>query len=246
MTAKQAPAKKAPAKKRTAKKRTAKKPVTKDAERPRSMVMVRIGNDDYPMVSEPRCLTCQSPHRLFIERELLRGRAYGAIAKEVAKMPEGTMATPTPSSIGEHTRQGHLPQPAITRRKIIENRAEQIGVSILGEDDLVDHITINELVLTRGYERLIEGDIEPSMGDLLNAIKLQQQIEATSDTGYDAEAYNEAMMVYFTTVQRYMEPQAFQAMLRDLNQNPILRAIRERQEQGGQPKALEAVAEGDE
>jgi hypothetical protein len=190
-----------------------------------SMSMVRVGGHDYPMVSVHNCRTCQSPHRQFIENELIIGRSYSAIGRELQKMPVGSLPHPSDEAIANHVRQGHLPTPASTRRQIVDRRAEQLGAAIAGKDDLADYVVVNEMVVKRGFERLMSGEIEPSMGDLMQALQFQHKIESTSDEGYDIEAYQEAMFIHLEVARQHMPPEVFQRYGQALNRNPILKAL---------------------
>lgn len=200
-------------------------------EPPSSMTMVRIGGAEYPLRSVGNCRTCQSPHRKFIENELLLGRSYAAIERSVADMPPGRLPHPSQEAISNHVKQGHMPAPAHTRRRIIDRRAEQLGAAIAGEDDLVDYLVVNDMVIRRGYERLMSGEIEPGTNELLQAIALKHKIESTSQEGYDAEAYQEAMFAYLEVARKYIPAEMFQQYGRELSRHPILRAIAAKQVQ---------------
>lgn len=197
---------------------------------PPSAAMVRIGGRDYPMVTSRRCHTCQSPHRRFIENEILAGRSYAAIHRQLAEMSDGPLPKPSVQGLTNHVKEGHLPQPVKTRRRIIEKRAEELGAAINGEDDLTDYITVNDLVINRGLERLMAGEIEPGASDLLKAIDLKHKIESTSQQGYDAEAFTESMFIYFDETKKIMSPEQWDVFARALQRNPILKAMMMKQE----------------
>lgn len=209
------------------------------SRQPPSVSMVKVGTEVVPQRSSPTCATCQSNHRMFLENELLRQRGYASIARQAATLTNhGELGVPSAGSIRQHVLSGHLTQPALERRKIGERRAEQLGMQIMGEDSLVDYMALNELIINRGMERLADGEIEPSMGDVLTAIRNQHSFEALSEKGFDVEAYEQTMFVYFTTAQQFMPPQQFEAMMESLKKNPILRALSQ--------KAQESQEEDDE
>lgn len=198
---------------------------------PSSMTMVRIGYDDYPLVNSYNCRTCQSPHRAFIENQLILGRSYRAIRREVEKLPVGALPHPSIGGLSSHVRNNHMPLPAQTRRRIIERRAEQVGTALQSEDDIVDYITVNEMILRRGWERMISGEIEPNMNDLAQAIAMRAKIEATSTEGYDTEVWQGTLMAYMEVAQRFIPPEVFQQYGRELSRHPIMKAIAARQEE---------------
>lgn len=197
--------------------------------RPESVAMISVGGENFPMRSSATCHTCQSPHRMFIENQLVRGRGYAAIAREIAEMTPGPLPHPTARTLADHVKNGHLPSPALTRRRIIENRAQEIGVNILGEDDLIDHVSFARLTLQRTQERILKGEIDPSVADGLNAAKFLHQVEATSPEGYDHESYEVAFRIFFETAQNYMSGADFQAFTGALSRDPILQALAAKQ-----------------
>jgi hypothetical protein len=194
------------------------------------MTMIRIGTDDYPLVSAYNCRTCQSQHRTFIENQLILGRSYRAIRREIEKLEVGVLPHPSIEGLSLHVRNGHMPMPAQTRRRIIERRAEQVGSTLENEDDLVDYITVNEMILRRGWERMMSGEIEPNMNDLAQAIAMRAKIEATSTEGYDAEVWQGTLMAYMEVAQRFIPPEVFQQYGRELSKHPIMKAIAARQD----------------
>jgi hypothetical protein len=191
--------------------------------------MIRIGGRDFPIKSVHNCRTCQSPHRMFIENELLSGRSYMGIARQVADLPTGHLPPPGNQSITKHVKEGHLPQPIQTRRRIVDKRAEKLGAAVAGEDDLSDYITLLDMTINRGGERLLAGEIDPGMGDLLNAIGLKQRIEATSTEGYDTEAYQQSMFIYFEEAQNVMSHEQWTRFAKGLASNPLLKALMAKQ-----------------
>lgn len=195
-------------------------------EPPTSMTMVLIGGREYPLRSVPNCRTCQSPHRRFIENELLAGRSYKAIVRQLADLEDaGRLGHPSAEALSHHVKQGHLPNPVHTRRQIMEKRAEEIGAKIEGSDSIIDHLTVNQMVIQRGFERLVAGEIEPSVSDLMSAIQFQQRVEETSEEGYDAEAYQNALFAYLEIAQKYIPPEVFNRYGRELSRHPIIQAI---------------------
>ena len=45
-----------------------------------SVGTIEVGERTYPLVSESRCKTCRSPHRLEIETDIVNGAGYAAVA----------------------------------------------------------------------------------------------------------------------------------------------------------------------
>lgn len=200
---------------------------------PTSLVMTRIGGRDYPMRSESNCLTCQSPNRLFIESELMRGKSYRTISKSLEGLPTGVKGRhPSHESISNHVKQGHVPVAQETQRRIIERRAKEIGRSVeLDEDLLADHITVNQMIVQRGVEMAADGTLEIKASDVLAASRFLRQVEQESGTDTDAQVWVEAIMEYMEVAQRFIPPAAWNEYSRALNASPVLKALAERKAQ---------------
>jgi hypothetical protein len=195
---------------------------------PQSMVMVRIGGHDYPLRTVATCQVCQSPYRFEVERALVHGSGYTAVHTAF------TGRTPEPPPVDAmiaHVSRGHLPLPLATSRIMLEQRARALGKDIEeGLENLVDHAVVNEEIIRKGYQRLQDGDIEPSMGDLLKAMEFQAKLDAATPSGdLTTEAWQEALMEYFEIARRMMPPEMWARFGQELAQSPILKAIASQQ-----------------
>lgn len=195
-----------------------------------SMLMVRVGNEDFPLKTETNCHTCQSPHRLLIEREILRGRGYAHIARMLADLPEGDHPHPDRRALARHVKRGHLPGPAQARAALIHRRAEQMGVSILDAEDLINEVVVADMVLHAGAERLASGEIKPSVTETLAAAKLLRDFNTEADQNFEMEALTESVMRFYEIAQQMMGEETFKEFLVVLRKDPVLRAIRAKQE----------------
>lgn len=199
---------------------------------PTSLVQVRIGGQDYAMRSEPNCKTCQSPNRLYIESELVRGRSYRSISRSLVGMPEGEKGHPSHESISNHVTAGHVPLGAATQRRIIERRAKEIGRSVEdSEDPLVDYVTVNQMIVHKGFEMLASGSLDIKAADVIGAAKFLKQVEDAAGGDIDTQAWIEATMEYMEIAQRFIPPQAWAEYSAALQASPVLRALAARQQQ---------------
>jgi hypothetical protein len=196
---------------------------------PQSMVMVQVGGRAYPLRSEPTCGVCQSPYRFEIERALVLGESYGAILESMA---DRQPVPPSRAVLIAHVKNMHMPLPQATQRKLIEKRAADLGKDIEeATESLLDYASVNETIIKKGFERLQDGDIRPSMGDLLKALTLQAQIEAATPSGHlDTEAWQAALMEYFKIARRMMPPELWAQFTGELARSPILKAINGQQQ----------------
>ena len=191
-----------------------------------SMVMTRIGGQDYPVRSEPTCKTCQSPHRQFIESELIKGRSYATIARSIEGLEPGPKGHPTAENLANHCKSQHLPIGHATQRRIIERRAIDLGRSIEHDQDtLADHVTVSQMIVQRGLEMVVDGALDIKGADVLAAAKFLHQVEQAAGGETDAQVWMEALMVHLELAQKWMPPEALAGYSRDLNSSPVLKAL---------------------
>ncbi len=192
-----------------------------------SMMMVRIGGQDYPVRSEPNCKTCQSPHRQFIEKELLLARSYTVIADSLVGLPEGYKGHPSKEGIAKHVKAGHLPLGPATQRRLVERRAQEIGRDINNDEHtLADHITVSQMIVQKGVEMVASGSLDIKGSDVLAAARFLHQVEQAAGGETDAEVWISAVMEHMTIVQKHMSSQQQQAYARDLATSPVLKALK--------------------
>lgn len=189
---------------------------------PRSMVMTRIGGRDYPMKSVGSCKTCQHPQRMEIENGLLAGRSYKALLRD---LPDDEFR-PSYDGLRGHFTNGHMPLKAAQQRALIErNYAKQGGKIEDAVEDMVDHVTVAEMVVKQGFERMQAGEIAPDMADTLAAIKIVEQIQARSNSDLDHEMWVSATMSMLEDARSIMTPEQWTQYGRKLATNPVLKAV---------------------
>lgn len=186
------------------------------------MVMTRIGGKDYPLYSDPRCKTCQHPDRVGIENALLVGRSYVAILNS---LPEDEYK-PAYRGILYHFNNGHMPLEAAAQRALIERNWIKQGKAI--EDavtDMVDHVTVAEMVVKRGFERMQAGEISPDMTDTLNAVKIVESIQSRTNADLDQEMWVSATMSMLEDARAIMSAEQWAKYGKKLAANPVLKAL---------------------
>lgn len=195
--------------------------------RPGSMIMVEVAGAQYPMKRVSQCRTCTSPHRRDIERLILEGVSYNLIAEEIGAREEtGRWPHPAASSIRKHVIENHMPIGATTERALIERRSKELGRDLEGHrESLIDYQAANELIIQRGMARMARGELKPTMGDLLNAIRNQHNFAQAAEEGVDAAAWQDALLAYMEVVQQFVPPESQQALGQALAKHPVLRAM---------------------
>lgn len=215
-----------------------------------SLVQVKIGDQIYDARHAPGCKVCNHPARMDIELSLVEGWSYTKIARQYSEVEYDvggrTMLLPEIkwSAIRYHYQNGHVPLGAEIQRRLIEKRAEDLGHDLeKAADRFVDQYTVAQTVMYKGHDRIVRGELQPSIQDTLAAAKLVQQIEENADSDWGSEAWEQAMTVYFETAQALMPEPLWQEFGRRLSSNPILAALARKQEGIDDPDAIDVEYE---
>ena len=188
--------------------------------------VVRVAGRDYYYKTVKNCKTCRSPHRDFIENSIMKAMTYTSIADQLQDMDEGDLGHPTAPQISNHVQRNHMPIVAAAERALIEQRQRDLGRDLDARvGSLVDYASANQIVIQRGMARLVDGEITPSMGDLLAAIRNQHTIEQSVGDGLDLEAYQGALFAFMEIARDFVPPDRQQEYGRALANHPLLRAM---------------------
>jgi hypothetical protein len=149
-----------------------------------------------PAIVKPRCHVCQSPHRLWIERMLVKGMAYKAISDQI---PDG----PDRRSISRHYKEDMaLDQQAI--RALLEEEADLLGQNY--EEGVRGAITLRgmlDVLIRKGYEDAISGITTVEIKDISQMMKLYKEMNA--DTGNTAvEEARTAIEIFKGAIQNVL------------------------------------------
>lgn len=135
-----------------------------------------------------------------------------------------------------------MPLGPTAERALVEARAKQIGRDIENHvSALADYKSVNEIIVQRGMERIARGELQPTMSELLTAIRQQHAIESTSEEGLDSAAWQEALMAYMEVAQQYIPQELHQDYGAALANHPVLKALMTGRKEQAEPKALETA-----
>jgi hypothetical protein len=125
-----------------------------------SVGTIEVGDRTYPLVSESRCKTCRSPHRLEIETDIVNGAGYAAVA---GLYDDDDISA---RGIKRHFRRGHLPLLADAVHKLKTREAERRG-QIIDEASrsLVSLLQVASLVVGKVHEDVMSGKVRPTLRD---------------------------------------------------------------------------------
>lgn len=191
------------------------------------MMLVRVGNRSYPAKYVSQCKTCRSKYRTQIEHGLINGMTYQMVLDELVEPfdDHSPLGPPGYQSVLGHVNRGHMPVPFSTQRRILEQRAKEMGKSVKeGSKALLDAVAVSRTIVQRGFEMMSNGEIQPSMNDLMKALQLQASIEGDGD-GLDEEAWREALIAYMEIVQRNVAAEVFQRIGKEMAESPVLQKI---------------------
>lgn len=190
------------------------------------VMLVRVGGRTYPAKHVQQCRTCRSKYRTQIEQALLSGMTYQAIVSQVVEPfdDHSPIGAPGYQSIMNHVRRGHMPMPYSAQRRVIEDRAEEMGRSVEeGMASLADSTAILRTIVRTGFELINQGELRPSMNDLMKALQLQAALEGDQDEEANEEAWRTALITYMEIVQRSVSPEIFQRISREFAASPVMK-----------------------
>lgn len=189
----------------------------------RSVMMVRLGGQEYPLETDPKCSVCNSIYREQIEQSIIGGRVFSKITQS---LPEGTGIIT--AAIKRHS-DLHLLEANAHLRKKLEKRAIARGANIeRGEQDLVDELALAEAVVQKTYEAVASGVLKPKLIDGLRAAKLLADYSV--DEGTNTDDLAEAFVEYMDAAAKTMSPEQFAEFNDRLNQNSKLQTLIEKAE----------------
>lgn len=211
-----------------------------EQELPPSLTVARIGNRSYPMRTYARCRVCTHPKRALIEEKLLNPhfplKAIAEFATGLREVDvdgiEITWPEITERVLDQHRKQNHMGLTGVVAQRFAEQRADELGISYEeATSRVVDHVTALRGVVYRGQERLVNGEVDVGVKEMISAAKALAAIEhltgaAAAEQGQDS--IQQAMDVYFTTAQQIMTDEQWQQFAAVLSTHPVLRALAER------------------
>lgn len=180
---------------------------------------VRVGGREYPLVSQRNCKVCCSPYRHRVEEQSVAGRTWRAIA---ADLPED--AGLSPRNVSDHWRNEHLPVVAEATQVLAQEQAAERGdVVAVGAVRAAEYIGFARALVGRVNQRLVTGDVEPTIRDGISAA----QLLATHGphTSIDDSFFAEALSIVYQTVRDIMTSDQYEDFTRRLDGNERLQEV---------------------
>lgn len=165
-----------------------------DVAQPAKTVQGR-GKNKMPLIKEPRCKVCQSPHRTLVDQMLVAGLSYSEIERQFA------FAQIPRRSISTH-KELHLGYEEAAIREVIERSAiaDQKNYE-QGVQRLVTKNAYLEVALQKGYDALVKNEtmVEPK-----DAVKIIEQLQKLQDQN-QGEALDELRVQFQMFMQSVKE-----------------------------------------
>ena len=153
------------------------------------------GKNKMPLIKEPRCKVCQSPHRTLVDQMLVSGLSYSEIERQFA------FAGIPRRSISTH-KDSHLGYEEAAIREVIERSAiaDQKNYDV-GVQRLVTKNAYLEVALQKGYDALVKNEtlVEPK-----DAVKIIEQLQKLQDAN-QGEALDELRVQFQMFMQAVKE-----------------------------------------
>lgn len=155
-----------------------------------------------PMITVGQCQTCQHPHRLWIERQVLKGRSYKAIAESLPPDSEGHQLDRR--SISNHYSKGHMPLDSAIMRGVLEEEAGVLGQNF--EEGVRGAFTnrgaLNTLI-RKAYEDAMSGVTTVEPRDLIQMVKLYNEMDSSASLAATEEA-KLAVRIFMEAIQNVL------------------------------------------
>lgn len=124
-----------------------------------------------PLIAEPRCKVCQSPHRHLVDQLLVAGHSYSEIERqfEFAKIPR--------RSISSHAEK-HLGYEEAAIREVIEREAAAAQRNFEeGKQRLVTNTSYLEIARQKAYDALLDKSVIVEPKDAVKIIEMLEKFQ---------------------------------------------------------------------
>jgi hypothetical protein len=149
-----------------------------------------------PVISHPNCDVCQSPHRLWIDRQLVKGIAYKAIADSI---PEG----PSRKSIANHWKVHMALDQAVIRAEL-EEEANLLGQNL--EEGVRGAFTLRGalgVLVRKGYQDAVDGITTVEPRDLIQMIRALNEMN-TNAASTAVEEAKTSIGIFLAAIQNVL------------------------------------------
>lgn len=161
-------------------------------------------------ITVPQCHVCQSPYRDFIEEALVRAHPYERIEKQLPPDEDGHR--PDRRSIAHHAKE-HMDLQRTAIREELEEEARAAGQNLdSGAQGAKTDRGILKVLVAKGFEDVIRGisTVEPK--DLIQMIKLLNELNSNASTAR-AEENEIALRTFVRAIENVCDPEMIKAIV---------------------------------
>lgn len=154
-----------------------------------------------PVICEPKCHSCQSPHREWIERQLVKGTSYTAIARSLP-IPEDQVDSVRRSISHHYKHHMRLEQAAI--RALLEEEANLLGQNVEeGVKGAFSNRAALDILIRKAFEDAINNVTTVEPKDLIQMMKLHADMSSESGSTAVEEAKT-AIRIFMLAIQNVL------------------------------------------
>lgn len=178
----------------------------------------------YSYRRESRCRVCNADEdtRKLIDTLLLYPKSYREVLRLVTPLLEAKQVAqkerPTYASIRVH-QQRHLPFEKLAIREIVERRAKERGKDVLdGVQRLLTAEAFYETVVQKTWNRLVDGNIQPSLFEGMAAMKVLHSLEKEAAGAVDMNKVLVQLNVVLEVIRQEVSPEIWVLITQKLEQ----------------------------
>jgi len=199
-----------------------------------SAIVLRVRGREYPLKFSSQCNTCKSQFRIDIERDLLIGRTVTSI---LAGLPEHHGLSPR--NVYEHLKGGHSLADSVVMTAIMEE--EFTGDILEAHGSIVSYMGLLKNVVRLTGEGIQDGAIKVNIKEGVAAAGILAQLEmAQNQDRDDVAAAAATLRVVLDHCRKVLTPDAFDALIDGVSNDPIYQMVRHEHEQRQRERALTA------
>lgn len=129
-------------------------------------------------LSHGRCKVCKSPYRREIDMLLATGWSQANVLRHFNQLIEDAAEQFTPQNMSTHAR-NHLTSRDAAVRKIMEERARQMGVDVeLAENFITTKAAALDTIIHQGLHSLHTGSTQAEPKEIIAAIQMLEKMES--------------------------------------------------------------------
>ncbi len=150
----------------------------------RSALEAAISANAPPVRSESRCSVCQNPHRLWIERQLIHGIAYKAIAQSLPNVNVDSFRR----ALRTHY-QNHMDLEGAQIRALMENEADLLQQNYEeGIQGAFNYKAALDVLIRKGFSDALDSVTTVEPKDIIKLMELADKMNAGSAIRIEQEA----------------------------------------------------------